>query len=95
MKMNRNKLIEKLLGLEITTRFISIKEAVGVGCRGDMALLEGALHRPMLLAIDGVSDIEVLADGLREALSNAGFMQHADAVSTLFLEKNRNEPKAP
>lgn len=93
--MNRNKLTEHLLGLEIDIRFVSIREAVGAGCRGDIALLEAALHRPVLLAIDGVDDLAVLANGLREALSNAGFKQHADTVSTLFLAKNRNEPKAP
>lgn len=89
--MNRNKLTEIMLGLEIDIRFISIKEAVKAGIMGEPAKIEAALHHPILLAIAGERDLTVLADAMRQALTDAGFGNGVDDVVELFCDKNRRE----
>lgn len=41
--MDRNKLTEMLLGCEVSTRFVSIKEAMEAGIKGEPAAIEAAL----------------------------------------------------
>lgn len=86
--MDRNKLTETLLGLEIAIRFVSIHEAAEVGVMGNPAKIEAALHCPMLLAIAGERDVAVLANALREALLGMGANQGTGNLVALFLEKN-------
>jgi hypothetical protein len=88
-RMDRNKLTEHLLGLEIDIRFISIKEARKAGVIGDSAELETALHHAIKLAIDGERDLTVLAEALRQALVDAGFRHGVDEILELFCEKNK------
>ena len=91
MALTRNQLTEQLLGLEVETRFISLREAKTMYAGAcDDALLEAALHVPMRLAIEGEKDITVLAVALGEALSAQGSSPAAArSVVSLFLKKNR------
>lgn len=89
--MKRNKLTEMMLGLEIDIRFISIKEAMKAGIMGEPAKIEAALHHPILLAIAGERDLTVLAEAMRQALTDAGFGYGVDDVVELFCDKNRRE----
>lgn len=77
---SRNELTELLLGQEIPIRFISMQRAITLhdesigragGLRGvrDAALLDSALHRPMLKALyEGERDPVVLAAVLAEGV---------------------------
>lgn len=86
--MDRNKLTERLLGLEIDIRFVSIREAAEAGITGDPVAVESALHCPILLAIDGERDLGVLANSLRTALLGMGANQGVGKLMSLFFEKN-------
>lgn len=88
--LTRNQLTEQLLGLEVETRFISLREAKTMYAGAcDDALLEAALHVPMRLAIEGENDIAALSLALGKALNAVGFSPAANqAVVSLFLEKN-------
>ena len=90
MALTRNQLTEQLLGLEVETRFISLREAKTMYAGAcDDALLEAALHVPMRLAIEGEKDITVLALALGQALNALGSSPVAtQSVVSLFLEKN-------
>ena len=91
MALTRNQLTEQLLGLEVETRFISLREAKTMYAGAcDDALLEAALHVPMRLAIEGEYDIAVLSLALGEALNlNCHSAGDAQAVVSLFQAKNR------
>ena len=101
----RSELTEALLGQEIPIAFVSLREAVRLhddsilrvgGTPGvrDTALLESALHRPMMLALyDQERDVFALAASLGFAVSqNHAFLdgnKRTAFLSTMtFLAKN-------
>lgn len=103
--MTNTDLTEALLGREIPLNFVSVREAVrlhdesidrvgGTPGARDMALLESALHRPMMMALyEDEMDLSRLAAGLGFSLAQNhpfldGNKRAAFLCTKAFLAKN-------